>query len=115
MPATRLDITIEQGVSWTKTLSLVKTTKTPKSLVGYTGKAQIRSKPESTVVLEEFHVDFLEPRTAGRLSFSLSASETALLTFTTAAYDLFITSPSGTRTKLIYGSVSVVPSVTKFV
>lgn len=114
MSAAKLDIIIEQGASWKKTLALVKSNKQPKSLVGYTGKAQIRVKPESTEVLEEFTVEFLAPRTSGKLSFSLTDEETALLTFTTAAYDLFITSPTGIRTKLVKGSVTVTPSITKF-
>lgn len=115
MPAAKYDITLEQNASWKKTILVSKENKQPKSLVGYTGKAQIRSTPESTLVLEEFHLEFVEPRTSGRVSFSLSATETAALVFTTAAYDLFIVSPTGIKSKLLKGSVTVVPSVTKFV
>ena len=115
MPAAKLDITIEQGATWARTLGLVRANKTPMSLVGYTGKAQIRTKPEDDTVLAEFTVAFVEPRTSGKIMYSLTDEETTELTFSTAAYDLFIISPSGVTTKLVYGTVSVVPAITRFV
>lgn len=114
MSAAKLDITIEQGATWAKTLVLTKANKTPMSLVGYTGKAQIRIKPGHETVLAEFTVAFIEPRTSGRITFSLTDEETTELTFANAAYDLFIVSPSGTTSKLVYGAVSVVPAITQF-
>lgn len=113
MAAAKLDITIEQGATWSKTLSLLKPNKTPVSLVGYTGKAQVRTKPGSEDVLAEFTITFLDPRTGGKLSYSLTDEQTEALTFATASYDLFIVSPSGTSTKLVYGTVSVVPAITQ--
>jgi hypothetical protein len=115
MATVTLNIEVEQGASWKKTFTLLKENKQPKSLVGYTGKAQIRSKPDSSTILGEFVVTFVEPHTTGKVTMSLTPVQTLAFTFATASWDLFVVSPTGVTTKIVKGSVSVTPSVTRFV
>lgn len=103
--AAEYNFDLEQGTSWSKTLTLQKTNGFPKDLTGYTAKAQIRSKVEDEEVLAEITTRFILPRKYGQLVLSLTAEETMAITVYSAVWDLIVTSPDGIKSKLLKGTV----------
>ncbi len=82
---------------------------TPLDLTGYIARMSITDKLDGT---ELFRLDTLNGRitvntTDGTLTLTISAVESAALTFSKGVYDLEIESPSGVVTKLLYGAVTV--------
>lgn len=89
---------------------------TPVSLAGYTARMQIRPTAEDTATPLASLVsptDIVLDDTLKTITVSISATATAAYTFTTGVYDLELVSGAGVVTKLLSGSVSVLPEVTK--
>jgi hypothetical protein len=99
------NINLDQGASWSKTLFLKKADGFPKDLTGYTAKAQIRYRVEDEDIVAEITTLFVPPRKNGELILSLTHEETSEFEFFSAVWDLFITSPDGTKSKLLKGCV----------
>lgn len=114
MSAANLDLTIEQGA----TFSIPITVKVfqngqyvPFDLTGYTAKAQIRLTPSTPdPSLAEFQISGTFDAN-GTFVISLSAIQTAALPVNVLVYDLFIIS-GAIQTKLIAGDANVIARVT---
>lgn len=113
MAAAVYNIVLEQGASWTKTIKISEADKKSKNLTGYTGKAQLRVTPNDTNPLLEISFVFLEPRTSGKITLSLTASQTATLVTSPVLYDVIITSSSGIVTRILQGTATVSPRITR--
>lgn len=108
------DVTIEQGATWTRTLTITDDG-TPRNLTGYTARMQIRrAAADASVLLELTTVNGRITITAltGTLILSLSATETAALSWTRGVYDLEIVAGSAVE-RLLEGAVTVSPEVTR--
>ena len=87
----------------------------PVNLTGYTARMQIRETIESTTPL----VSLTEASgitlggAAGTIGITISATDTALLDFDSAVYDLEIVSAGGVVTPVAYGNVYLNDEVTR--
>lgn len=117
MSAFKLKLGIEQGATFDKTV----TWKTgdplaPVDLTGATARMQIRAKIESPDVLEELTTTnggIVLGDATGDVTIFIEATATAAYTWRTGVYDLEIEFTNGTVKRLLSGSVSVSPEVTR--
>lgn len=86
----------------------------PKNLTGYMGELMIRediTDPIPKVSLKSSNGGITI--SGGTIFIRIEASETELFTFDTGVYDLKLTAPDGTVTRLVEGKVKVSPNVTR--
>lgn len=118
MSAGQVDLIIEQGTTWADSFTWETASGSAVDLTGWAAKLQIRKKASaSSAVLLELSTDnggITIPNPAnGTVILAVSATDTAALAFTRAAYDLKLTSPSGAVVRLIEGAITVDPEVTR--
>jgi len=105
------ELTLEQGASFTTTVTVNGSDGSPTNLTSYTGAAQMRKSYYSTTA-NNFTVT-ISNAAAGELTVAMSAANTANLTPGRAVYDLLITSPTGVKTRVVEGIVTILPAVTR--
>ena len=117
-----LAVTMQQGASWRRQLTLNQPgTTTPYNLTGCTAKMQVRQRagapdPALMSISEQSGADGVITigGTAGTIEVFFSASATNRLTTKKAAYDLFLSWPNGTDVwKVLEGTVAVDLAVTE--
>ena len=121
MAAGKLNLKIEQGATFRQPLQWsAGTPAVPVDLTGYTARMQVRSELTSPAVLLELTTENgrigITDATAGKLELRLTATETAALAFESGVYDLELVAPDApdnTVTRLLAGSVTVLPEVTR--
>ena len=120
------NMTIEQGSTFTRLISVEQPDLVadpnggifvPYLLVAYTARMQIRRTVESTTAMlslttENGGIDINPGTPENEILLSITAANTATLT-SDGVYDLEIISNSGTISKVIRGSVTVIPEVTR--
>jgi hypothetical protein len=84
----------------------------PVDLTGYTANLQIRPYPLSTVILYDASTHIVLGGTAGTITLTIPATDTAGFTWSKGVYDLILTDSSGNVTRLLEGTVKVSPGVT---
>lgn len=105
------ELTLEQGADFTTTVTVNGSDGSPTNLLNYTGAAQIRKSYYSTTA-NSFSVS-VSNASAGELTVSMTAANTANLTPGRYVYDLLITSPTNVKTRVVEGVVTLLPSVTR--
>jgi hypothetical protein len=105
------ELTLEQGASFTTTVTVNGSDGSPTNLLNYTGAAQMRKSYYSTTA-NNFTVT-VSNAANGELTMAMSAANTANLTPGRAVYDLLITSPTNVKTRVVEGIVTILPSVTR--
>lgn len=88
----------------------------PVNLAGYTARMQIREKLTSDVVIQELTTTngkIVLDNVQKTIQFSLTAAETAALSFNTAVYSLELVSSGGEVTQLLTGTLTLVKEVTR--
>ena len=105
------ELTLEQGASFTTTVTVNGSDGSPTNLTSYTAAAQLRKSYYSTTA-NSFTVT-VSNAAAGELTMAMSAANTANLTPGRAVYDLLITSPTNVKTRVVEGIVTILPSVTR--
>lgn len=108
--ALKANLLIDQGSTYSTTLSLTTETDEAMDLTGYSGAAQIRKHYTSSNSYS-FVVDLNS--VAGTVLLSMSANTTANLTAGRYVYDVEIISASGAVTRVVEGIVTVTPNVTR--
>jgi hypothetical protein len=113
----KLDLLIEQGATFTKSLTLVQSNGSPRDLTGYTARMQIRTALTGPVVLElsTENGGIIIEELAGKIHLEITAGQTAALTIRSGVYDLEMVAPGATPTvtRLLSGKVTVSPEVTR--
>lgn len=111
----RYNITVYQGSTWV----LEPQWKIGSSYVdvtGYTAAMDVRYSPSSTTTIIELTSSnnrITVGTTDGKFTLDLTAVETAALAAGSYVYDLEITAPDGTVTRLLEGGFNVSPEVTR--
>jgi hypothetical protein len=107
--ASKANLTIDQGTTFTTTITITDDDGTALNLNGYTGAAQIRKHYTSSS-----SVSFVVSITAatGEVTLSLSADATGNLVAGRYVYDCELTN-SGTVSRVLEGIVTVTPQVTR--
>ena len=128
MAAGKYSFTIEQGSTLNFEIQYKDSTNTPIDLTGYSGKMMIRSNYadnnpttyailSSSLAADGTGLNFsgsngTTPPTSGSIGIFISAASASAFTFTTARYDLEITSGT-TVTRLLEGQVNLSQEVTR--
>jgi hypothetical protein len=105
------ELTLEQGASYSTTVTVNGSNGSPTNLTNYTAAAQLRKSYYSSTATD-FTVS-ISNAAAGEISMTLTAANTANLTPGRYVYDLLITSPTSVKTRVVEGIATILPSVTR--
>ena len=113
----KLKLKIIQGATFRRSLVWLAPDKTtPIDLTGCMARMQVRSEIESAAVLLELTTGnggIAIDGPAGKLTLYISPADTASATWESGVWDLEVEHPSGDVTRLVQGSISVSPEVTR--
>jgi hypothetical protein len=115
MAAGTYDFTIEQGVSIRQPLIWKDSAGDRVNLTGYSARMQIRSSYDTAVLLElstALGTIIITPA-SGTITLVLSNVTTAAIDWRKARYDLELTAPNGTVTRLLEGYIYVSREITR--
>lgn len=107
---------IIQGATFRDRLVWMNPDKTPIDLTGCTARMQVRAEIESPTVLLELTTangGITVDGPAGQLTLYLTPAATAAIAWQSGVWDLELEHPNGDVTRLVQGTVSVKPEVTR--
>jgi|TARA_B100000085_G_scaffold70116_1_gene62816 hypothetical protein len=107
------NLLIEQGASFSSTITLYNEDDTVFDLTDYTAASQIRKSYSSSSASATFTIAFSADRTLGQITLSLTPTQTANLEEGRYVYDTEVTSSDSTVTRVLQGTVTVSPNVTR--
>jgi hypothetical protein len=109
--ATKANLVIDQGSTYSTTLNLTDENGDPLNLDGFTAKSQIRKwYTSSNSIFFSTSINSI----SGQITLSLTALQTANLVATRYVYDVEITETSTNAvSRIVEGIVTVTPEVTK--
>jgi hypothetical protein len=110
--ATISNIFIDQGATFSTTVTISDSDGSALDLTSYTALAQIRKTYESTTATT-FTSTFASDRTTGQITISLTDTQTTALESGRYVYDLIITDVSDNKTRVVEGIATVNPSVSR--
>ena len=122
MPAVKHNLYIEQGATfkmsftWNQAATYDPTQPgDPIDLTGYTARMQIRKNQQSPTQVDATDANgkIALGGTTGRITVTLSASDTDGLNTRAALYDLEVQDSTGVVTRLLQGTVTVDPNITQ--
>jgi hypothetical protein len=110
-----LNLTFPQGATWDLSLTYKASNGTPVNLTNYTARMQVRSSYASaTAVLSLTDTAGITlGGAAGTVVVAVSASTAATIEANQYVYDLELVSGGGTVTRLVQGTFTVTPEVTR--
>ena len=108
--ATKANITIDQGTTFSTVISLADDEDVAVDLTGYTANSQIR-KHYSSSNSQSFSISL--GGTSGTITLSLTSTQTSNLTPGRYVYDVELTSSSNVVSRIVEGIVTVTPEVTR--
>jgi len=111
MAAGTYNFILEQGATFNRILTL-KENNSAMNLSGYSVASKMRSTHDSGTVAGTFTCT-ISNASAGEITMQMTNSTTASLEEGMYVYDLEITASSGTVTRIMEGSVTVNPEVTR--
>jgi len=110
--ATISNIFINQHADFSTDVTISDSNGSALDLTSYTALAQVRKTYESTSATS-FTATFDSDRTTGKITLSLTDTQTAALESGRYVYDLLITGVSGDKTRVVEGIATVNPSVSR--
>ena len=110
--ATISNIFINQHADFSTTVTISDSNGSALDLTSYTVLAQVRKTYESTSATS-FTATFDSDRTTGKITLSLTDTQTAALESGRYVYDLLLTGVSGDKTRVVEGIATVNPSVSR--
>ncbi len=105
------NIFIDQGATFTTTVTVTDANGDAVNLSGYSVAAQIRKTFLSSTATA--FTATISNASSGEITISLSPTQTAALEAGRFVYDVLITASGGTKTRVVEGQVTVNPSVTR--
>jgi hypothetical protein len=108
--ATKANITIDQGTTFSTTITLADEDNVLIDLTGYTANSQIR-KHYSSSNSQSFSVTL--GGIQGTMTLSLTSTQTSNLIAGRYVYDVELTSSSNVVSRIVEGIVTVTPEVTR--
>jgi hypothetical protein len=111
MPAVRRNLTIEQGATWSTSWQVHLDGADLDPTDGWQARSQIRAKIADTLVLHEFTTNVVD----SVVQLSVQPAESSLWTWRRGVFDveLFDTSTPSRVVRIVEGSVTVLPEVTR--
>lgn len=105
------EITIEQGATFSTTVNVEDAYSNPVNLTGYSASSQMRKSYYSA---SSTNITATVTGTAnGEITLSMTSANTSSLTPGRYVYDLIINDGANTITRVVEGTVTVLPSVTR--
>ena len=105
------NIFIDQGATFTTTVTVTDANGDAVNLSGYSVAAQIRKTFLSSTA--SAFTASISNASSGEITISLSPTQTTALEAGRFVYDVLITASGGTKTRVVEGQVTVNPSVTR--
>jgi hypothetical protein len=116
MTAGTYDITIEQGATYSQVFTWKDANRASINLTGYTARMQARESVDTAstfIALTTENSGIALGGAAGTITLAMTAAATSSLTVFSGFYDLELISGSGIVTRLLQGSLTVSPEVTR--
>ena len=110
--ATISNIFIDQDADFATTVTIEDANDSALDLSNYTAAATLRKSYKSSSSTS-FTVAFVDPRTSGQITLSLTDVQTGALNEGRYVYDLVITDSGGEKTRVVEGIATIKPSVTR--
>ena len=110
--ATLTNIFIDQGTTFSTSVTIADADGNAFNLTEYSAQAQIRKTYES-ITATDFSTTIAVDPTTGLVTLELTAVQTAALEPGRYVYDLIITSSGGIKTRVVEGIATVTPSVSR--
>ena len=110
--ATISNIFIDQDADFATTVTIEDANDSALDLSNYTAAATLRKSYKSSSSTS-FTVAFVDPRTSGQITLSLTDVQTGALNEGRYVYDLVITDSGGDKTRVVEGIATIKPSVTR--
>ena len=110
-----LDFLMPKGSTFSRTLTW-KISGSAVDLTSYTARMQARTSHVSTTTVLELttaNSKIVLGGTAGTITITVSAADTAAITQSSLAYDLELVSAGGVVTRLVEGQIVLTPEVTR--
>lgn len=110
MSAITINIVIEQGTDFAATYTIKNADGSYLNLIGFTAESKMKKSyyTSTSVPLTVIFTD----RSKGLITLSMPAATSATLTPKRYVYDIVLTSPIGTKTRVVEGIATVTPGVT---
>lgn len=105
------NLAIDQGTTYSVTITVTDDTGSARNLAGYTGRAQLK-RSYYTNTNTAFTVTIDNP-SEGEIDLSLTANQTSALKAGRYVYDLELVSNTNTVERIVEGIVTIYPEVTK--
>ena len=105
------NIFIDQGATFTTTVTVTDANGDAVNLSGYSVAAQIRKTFLSSTATA--FTASISNASSGEITISLTPTQTTALEAGRFVYDVLITASGGTKTRVVEGQVTVNPSVTR--
>ena len=105
------NIFIDQGATFTTTVTVTDSNGDAVNLSGYSVAAQIRKTFLSSTATA--FTATISNASSGEITISLTPTQTTALEAGRFVYDVLITASGGTKTRVVEGQVTVNPSVTR--
>lgn len=109
--ATISNLFVDAGSTYSNVISVAATNGAPLNLTGYTVKSQMRKSYQSSTAFA-FTASVYDAIN-GKIRLQLTPSESEAIPAGRWLYDVEITSPSGTKTRVIEGIVTINPQITQ--
>jgi hypothetical protein len=113
MSAAYTELFLEQGTDFYTSITLDDVNGDPYDLTGVAAKGQIKKSYYSTNETSHFTIAINDPPT-GVIALSLSSSNTANIAAGRYVYDVIIKDAANNVTRVLEGTVNVIPQVTAF-
>lgn len=108
MTAAIYNFTLEQKVTFHRLLTYKDARGFPVDLTGYEARMQIRDQAgEVVATLTDTNGGIVLGGPEGTIQLNISETETSLMTFATALYDLKLIAPDGMSMRLLQGKVTL--------
>jgi len=111
----KVPLKIPQGTTYVHEFNYVDTAGVAIDLTGYSARLQMRDEVESVAFFYEAlsGADLVIDPLLGRITMTISSTDTEAFTILKGVYDLEIIAPSTAVTRIVKGSVTVDPEVTR--
>lgn len=112
----KVNLVINQGATFRHKFTWQDGKKRPVDLTGYTARLQARESIESAAAIINLTTEnggIVLGGTTGTITLHLSAAATAAIMIKKLVYDLELVAPNGDVIRLVGGTISVSPEVTR--
>jgi hypothetical protein len=109
--ATVSNLFVDAGTDYSTIITVAATNGQPLNLTGYSVASQMRKSYSSSTVYN--FTSSLYDAANGKVRLQLSNTQSSAIPAGRWLYDVEITSPSGTKTRVVEGIVTVTPEITR--